>query len=210
MRSLAQLTILKSLVPAEAAERVGRSMKSETVTVTILASDLRGYTAMCDRLTPEETVSELNAYHAAMLGVMQDHGGTLDKFIGDGALVVFRGSDDGAGAAVACAAAMLRKLEAHNIGRTARGRPPLGIGIGVHTGQVVSGLIGAGGRLEWTVIGDAVNTASRVEGLTKSAGVPALATWETARRLASSALPELPAMEVRGKSVAVRIFSIER
>jgi class 3 adenylate cyclase len=222
---MARLHLLRRFLPAAAVERVlheraeaAVALGGELVTVTILTSDLRGFTAMSEKLPPNEVVRQLNAFHGAMLLVVDAHGGSLDKFVGDGMLVVFgldplgqsAPSDAGASAAVACARAMLGALEAHNRERGARGDAPLAVGIGVHTGQVIAGNIGADGRrLEFTVIGDAVNTAARLEGLTKEAGVAALISAEVAHRLGSrDGLRELPAMPVRGKSEPLRIFAL--
>ncbi len=216
MYELARLTILKRMVPAAAVARVGAaaaqavSLDGERITVTLLSSDLRGFTAMSEKLTPEETVRELNAYHAAMLAVIERHGGMLDKFIGDGALVVFGPNEDhGAGAAVACARDLLLALEDHNAVRERRAQGRLAMGIGIHTGVVVSGAIGAGPRLEWTVIGDAVNTASRLEALTKELGQPVLVSAATVAHVGdASGLRELGERSVRGRAEPIVVYAL--
>jgi len=182
---------------------------------TLLSSFMR-YSDRFAILSPEEVVRQLNTYHGTMLEQVERHGGTLDKFIRDGAQVVFGlgaqdapGTDHGAGAALACARDMLRALERLNGERVSAGLPPLRMGIGLHTGLVVAGNIGVPGvRLEFTVIGDAVNTAARLEGLTKEAGVPVLISAQTATRLGAAALRELPAMRVRGKDEPMRLFTL--
>ncbi|MFL5346896.1 MAG: adenylate/guanylate cyclase domain-containing protein [Hyalangium sp.] len=220
--TFARLLLLRRYLPKLAVERVledphsGMALGGRSVTVTLLVADLRGFTAMSEKLPPEEVVRQLNTYHGSMLEQVERHGGTLDKFIGDGALVVFGlgaqeapGTDHGARAALACARDMLSALERLNRDRASAGLPPLRMGIGLHTGPVVAGNIGVPGvRLEFTVIGDAVNTAARLEGLTKDAGVPVLLSAETVARLDKPALRELPAMRVRGKDEPVRLFTL--
>jgi adenylate cyclase len=152
-----------------------------------------------------------------MLEVIDRHGGSLDKFIGDGTLVVFglpagqaAPTDAGAGAAVACAREMVDALESHNADRAANGLPPLQMGIGVHTGKVVAGNIGAPGRrLEFTVIGDAVNTAARLEGATKALGCPVVISRATVDRLERpDGLVALAPVELRGKQAALEVFGV--
>ena len=197
----------------------GLAPGGRSVVVTLVATDLRGFTALSEKLSPERTIEELNAYHRTMLREIERHGGMLDKFIGDGALVVFglplsgaeNTKDDGAEAAVRCAKAMLGALVAHNAERAALDRPPLAMGIGVHTGAVVSGNLGAGGRIEFTVIGDAVNTASRIEGLTKEIGAPLLVSADTRARLDPKSFPELleiGPMAIRGKTDKLSLFAL--
>ncbi len=220
--TFARLRLLRRYLPKAAVERVledprtGMAVGGRSMTVTLLATDLRGFTSMSEKLSPEEVVRQLNAYHATLLEQVERHGGTLDKFIGDGALVVFGfgeqgvpGTDHGAAAALACARDMLDALARLNRERERTGLSPLRMGMGLHTGPVVAGNIGVPGiRLEFTVIGDAVNTAARLEELTKEAGVPVLISGETASRLQGPLLRELPAMRIRGKDAAVRIFTL--
>jgi len=171
----------------------------------------RGFTAMSERLAPKEVVAQLNAYHGAMMAVIERHGGVIDKFIGDGTLVVFgldAAPEVGATAAVRCAEEMLSALESHNEERGRLGQPPLQMGIGIHTGPVIAGNIGAPGRrLEFTVIGDAVNTASRLEGLTKERGAPVLISSATVDLLADrSAVREVAPVSIRGKERVHAVF----
>ncbi|MHB8420124.1 MAG: adenylate/guanylate cyclase domain-containing protein [Myxococcales bacterium] len=221
----ARLQLLRRYLPPQAVERVLRdnpdaalSLGGRLLTVTLLAADLRGFTALAEKLAPGEVLRQLNAYHCTMLREVRRHGGVLDKFIGDGTLVIFgfppgegEGPPDcGASAAVACARDMLVALDVHNVERAREAQSPLRMGIGVHTGPVVAGNIGAPGeRLEFTVIGDAVNTASRLEGLTKEAGTPLLISSETAARLErASGLRELAPMHAKGKEALLRVFCV--
>jgi adenylate cyclase len=220
--SFARLQLLRRYLPPEAVDRVMRedpdaalAPGGRLVTVTLLSADLRGFTAMSEHLSPSEVMAQLNGYHGAMIDVIERHGGAIDKFIGDGTLVVFGLTGEtrvAAGSAVACAGEMLDALAAHNEERKAKGSPPLAMGIAVHTGPVIAGNLGiAGKRLEFTVIGDAVNTVSRLEGQTKGSGSPVIVSGDTAALLPSTVtLRELPPVSLRGKTQAVTVFGLAR
>lgn len=150
--------------------------------VAVLFSDLRGFTTYSEDLGPDALVRELNAYLEAMVPVVRAHGGVVDKYIGDAIMVVFgvpEARGDEATRALRTAAAMTTALEAHNSDRATLGLPPLRQGIGVHFGRAVAGHIGTAERLQYTVVGDTVNVASRLEGATKSAGTPVLVSAAT-------------------------------
>jgi class 3 adenylate cyclase len=142
----------------------------------VLFSDIRGFTTLAEKLDPEELVGMLNDFLSQMTRCIDSHGGTVDKFIGDAVMAVFPLDDKGSGA-IEAGVAMQDELERFNRYLPA-GQPRLSIGIGIHGGQVVSGLIGSAQKREVTVIGDVVNTASRVEGLTKKLGASLIVTSE--------------------------------
>lgn len=137
---------------------------------TILFADIRGFTTLSESITPQETITFLNEYYAVIIDVILEHGGIIDKFMGDGILVLFGvpiDSKDHADKAVAAALEMRERLAEFNMERTANGIFPVNIGIGIHTGEVIAGNVGNSHKLEYTVIGDTVNIASRIETLTK-------------------------------------------
>jgi hemerythrin len=139
--------------------------------LTILFSDIRGFTSLCEGMSPRETFRFLNSFLGVMEPVVTRHHGFVDKYIGDAVMALFpRGADD----AVAAGVGMLTALEGFNASRGREGRPCIRVGVGLNHGMVTLGTVGGAGRIEGTVVSDAVNLASRLEGLTKDYGAPLL------------------------------------
>lgn len=141
--------------------------------VVVLFSDIRGFTSLSEQVTPEQLFAQLNEYLSAMVKIIFNHKGTLDKFIGDAILAHWGALDDGeekdfANRALAATKDMIAELDRLNESWKSRDLPVLGIGIGLHLGEVLAGEIGSEQRTEFGVIGDAVNLASRLEGMTKA------------------------------------------
>ncbi|MCW8929714.1 MAG: adenylate/guanylate cyclase domain-containing protein [Gammaproteobacteria bacterium] len=147
--------------------------------ICILFSDIRGFTTYSENLPPEEVVKALNEYFSAMTEVILDNGGTVDKFIGDGLMAFFGAPlyvENPTLAAVKASIKMRERLDILNKKWKSEGRAQLDNGIGIHTGYALVGNIGSDMKMDYTAIGDSVNTASRVEGVTKTIGAPILLT----------------------------------
>lgn len=181
--------------------------------VTILFSDIRDFTSLSETLQPKEVLELLDEYFGHMSQIVMAHEGLVNKFLGDGMLACWGvpdGSDTHAEQALRAALDMRAKLVEINAQREARGQPPLRIGVGLHTGVVAAGMLGGAEQHEYTVIGDAVNVASRVEGLTKALGVDILLSESTLRRVGGRFVCERISEEkVRGRREAVVVHSLK-
>jgi class 3 adenylate cyclase len=188
------------------------NLGGERRNLTILISDIRNFTTMSESLPPEEVVSVLNCYFTEMVDAVFAHSGILDKFLGDGLLAVFGAleeSADHARRAVLTALRMTELLAKINDERAKTGKPPLAIGIGIHTDDVVIGNIGSRRRLEYTVIGDGVNTCSRIESLNKEFGTTILITESTYAALGDEFVCRpMPEAHLKGKTRAPRLFEV--
>ncbi len=177
------------------------------VEATVLVSDLRGFTRYAEKLPPGEVLAFLNEVQGELAAAVQSHGGVVDKFMGDGMLAVFGAPEplpDHAARAIAAAREIRTRIERV---RQRRGEA-IGVGIGIHTGRLVAGCLGSGDRLEFTVIGDTVNIASRLESLTKERGVDVLVSEETARVAGEAALGAPGEVAIRGRTEPLRIRAL--
>ncbi len=180
----------------------------------VLFADIRGFTAMAETMTPQATMGLLRDYHARMADVVFAHGGTLDKFIGDGLMATFGTPEtaaDDALRAITCGRAMLAAVERWNVERAAAGEVPLAIGVGVHYGPVTMGDVGGAQRFEFSVIGDTVNVASRLEELTTRHGATMLvsdAAIAAAGNKGRIGFACLGPVELRGRNEATVVWAL--
>jgi class 3 adenylate cyclase len=194
-----------SYVDPALTERVlaeGTDLRGEEVEVSVLFLDVRDFTGFAERSDAHEVVAALNELYEAVVPVILRHGGHANKFIGDGLLAVFGAPErhrDHAARAVAAACEIARRQPANG----------LRVGIGVNTGCVVVGTIGGGGRRDFTVIGDPVNTASRVQAATRLTGDDVLVTEATLRALGADAdgFEERPPATLKGKAEPVALYA---
>lgn len=189
--------------------RIQPGLQGERRALCVLFSDIRGFTTLSEGMAPEAVIALLNRYFDRMADAVHAHGGTVDKFIGDGLMAFFGAPESLAEpceAAVRAARAMVTALEDLNRERMATDQPPLAMGIGLHYGEAAVGHVGGASRHEYTAIGDTVNTAARVEGLTKEAGFPILATGAVVTRLAlGHGFEDLGVRPVKGRA-PVQVF----
>jgi adenylate cyclase len=180
--------------------------------MTVLFSDMRGFTSLSEKGRPEEIVSQLNDYFTRMVKVLFEHQGTLDKFVGDMVMALFGApldDEDHAEHAVQTALAMVRALDVLNAEWEAFGQPRLDIGIGINSGEMVAGNIGSDTIMSYTVIGDAVNLGARLESLNKEYGTRIIISESTRALLKGQYdIRPLGSVTVKGKSQPVAIFQV--
>jgi len=181
--------------------------------MTVLFSDIRGFTTMSEKGTPEDVVSQLNELFTRMVAVVFEHRGTVDKFVGDMVMALYGApldDEDHADHAVQTSLAMIRTLQAMNGEWQSAGKPTLDIGIGVNTGDMVAGNIGSDTIMSYTVIGDAVNLGARLESLNKEYGTRIIISEFTKARLKGQYdIHPLGAVVVKGKTGPVMIFEVK-
>jgi adenylate cyclase len=185
---------------------------SRRISVCVLFSDVRNFTTMCEHMQAEEVVSLLNRYFALMVSVIHRQGGTVDKFMGDGLMAFF-----GAPNALPCpeknaldaACEMIAVLEQFNQELVSEGRSKWAIGVGLHTGEAIIGYLGSAERNEYTAIGDVVNTAARLEGLSKELAHPIVCSDEVAKALSfPQYLVNQGERQVKGRS-AICVYTMD-
>jgi adenylate cyclase len=189
-----------------------------TQEVAILFADVVGFTGLCEGLSPAAVIGMLRGFHECMADCVFEHGGTLDKFVGDSVMATYgtpRPGPRDAANALACARSMLERLKAWNVTRRACGEPALRAGIGLHFGPVVLGNIGNKRRLEFAVLGDTVNTASRLEALTRGLGTSLVASQALIERVleqvgeqAIADMRRLAPVTVRGRAQTVDVWTL--
>jgi adenylate cyclase len=180
--------------------------------VTVLFADLRNFTPLVERTTPQQVVRIINRYFEVMEAAIRDQGGLILQFIGDEIEAVFGAPivlADHATQALVAAIDMNRGLETVNRDLVEQGHPPLKHGIGIHTGRVVAANIGSPERLSYALVGDTVNVASRLQGVNKQHGTSIILSGETQRRLSRKfALRRLAQTTLKGKSTPVLLFGL--
>ena len=188
------------------------ALGGKSVESTVLFSDIRNFTGMSEELGPHPTVALLNEYFTIMVECIQRQGGMLDKFIGDAIMAVFglpMAHEDDADRAVRAAISMITELRRWNTQRAAASKAAVDIGIGIHTDRVVSGNIGSPRRMDYTVIGDGVNLASRLEGACKQYFARILTTENTLKQLRGTyRMREVDRVVVKGKHEPVGIYEV--
>lgn len=188
------------------------NLGGESRRVTILFSDIRDFTTMSEQMPPDQVVRFLNDYFSEMVEAVFEQKGVLDKFLGDGMMAVF-GSlgdlTDHPRRAVLAALRMKALLSKINGERGVAGKPPIAIGIGIHTDEVIVGNIGSRKRLEYTVIGDGVNTTSRIQGLNKEFGTTILITETTYAEVKDQfECRPMPETQLKGKTRPLRFYEV--
>jgi class 3 adenylate cyclase len=191
----------KNIIDVQLGDQVEKEM-------SILFSDVRGFTALSEKMTPQENFDFINAYLSRMAPIIAQHNGFIDKYIGDAIMALFPG---GANDAVNASIAMLKKLTAYNQKRHKLGLEPIAIGIGLNTGLLMLGTVGGENRMDGTVISDAVNLASRIEGMSKMYGAALLISEATYIHLSDAsqyAIRTIDRVRVKGKLAPVTIYEV--
>jgi class 3 adenylate cyclase len=182
--------------------------RPRSVEATVLVSDIRGFTRWAEDRAPLEVLTRLNVLQGKLAAVVREHGGMVDKFMGDGMLAVFgvpEERSDHAARALAAAVDMQRAVRE----LPGEGEDGFTIGVGVHTGELVVGVLGSGVRMEFTVLGDTVNTASRLESRTKDQGLPVLISAATVRAAsAGDRLRRVGEVTLRGRIRPIELWTL--
>ena len=182
---------------------------AEEVAVTVLFSDIRGFTDLSEKMTADEVLKFLNSYLRRMSDIIAKQHGFIDKFIGDAIMAIFdaKASNNAVDASIE----MMRALPSFNRKRKQSGYEAIHIGIGLHHGPAVIGTVGSNDRMDSTILGDTVNLAARMEGLTKMYGCPLMITESTLKKLRNRkqySVREVDTVMVKGKAEPVKIFDV--
>lgn len=178
--------------------------------MTIFFSDIRAFTELSESLTPEESFAFINSYLSRVVPVVTQNGGFVDKYMGDGIMALFS-ADAGADNAVECAVEMQKKMVVYNGHRAKMNYRPLTIGIGIHTGTLMLGVVGVMDRMEGTVISDAVNLSSRLQSIAKAFNIPLVISERTFMSLSDPGKYKyrfIGKVRVKGKDAPVSVFEI--
>jgi class 3 adenylate cyclase len=219
MQSLSEKEKIRSIMDKVVSKEVAHELLQNKMElggverrVSILFTDIRGFTTIAENMEPSNLVQMLNDFFSRMSPIIEKESGVIDKYIGDSIMAIFGAPvefPDDAMRAVRAGAAVLTELRAFNAGRARLGLQPINIGIGINCGKVVAGNIGSKSRLNYTIIGDEVNLASRLEGLTKYYEVEMIVSEEVADRVRDKLfLRELDMVRVKGKTGGGRIFQV--
>ena len=203
------------LMSGSGKESLGAALGGETREVTVLFCDIRSFTAMSEKMEASEVVQLLNKYFTALGKCIAAHHGIINKYIGDAIMAIFGApvkSENSARDAFLAALDMRKALVEVNEGFKKEGLPEVHFGIGIHTGPVFAGTIGAENRMEYTVIGDTVNTASRLESLCKTYTKDLILSEASAEKLGKedSKLSFVAEAEIRGKSQPMKLYTLEK
>jgi adenylate cyclase len=180
--------------------------------ITVLFCDIRGFSTMTEQMRPEEVVQLLNEYFECMVEIVFRHKGTLDKFLGDGLMVIFGAPQEDPYQeenAISAAVEMQRQLNVLSQKWQLEGRDPIRVGIGIHSGTAIVGNIGSTRRMEYTAIGDTVNVAARLESATKELGTDILVSEYTYSAIRGSfSVCKLGPIHVKGRDEAVQVYAV--
>jgi adenylate cyclase len=204
---------LASFLPPEVAKLVEASPSAlslqEELEATIVFSDIRGFSSLAEQLEPREVAEMIGRHLEAMVDVVTSHGGVVDKFTGDAVMAVFgapRPAPDDAWRALLCAADMQHRQLRLNRAAEPAGLPTSEIGIGINTGTVIAGTVGGPGRLNYTVLGDAVNVAQRLESRAEAGEILAAAT--TVLRAGVDRAERIGPLQIKGRKDPVEAYRI--
>ena len=190
----------------------GSTIKSNIVRATVLFADIRGFTSLSENLPPDDTIDLLNGYFALVEPAINKKEGWINKFLGDGFMVLFGipiTSDNHEKQAIDSALAIIEALKDFNEEQKKQKKITLQVGIGIHSGEMVAGNIGSPNRLEYTVIGDTVNTASRIESLNKEMGTTILISDNVYQVVKDDVeVKVLSPVRVKGKSQRIKVYSL--